>query len=86
MDLKQNKFYKINSIKSNEVLYMNYGLIENIVIKIISISLDGNTIYIEVPDLKRKLALSKELITDLELIELDNDFKNDFNNYLVKND
>ncbi len=82
MDLKQNKFYKINSIKSNEVLYMNYGLIENIIIKIISMSLDGNTIYIEVPDLKRKLALSKELIEDLELIELSDDFKNNFNNNL----
>ncbi|MGC8814872.1 MAG: hypothetical protein ACP5O4_01540 [bacterium] len=75
MELKQNKFYKIASIKYNEVLYMNYGLIENIVIKIISLSIDGNTIYIEIPDLKRKLALSKELINDLELIEVNN--KND---------
>ncbi len=82
MDLKQNKFYKIKSIKSNEVLYMNYGLMENIIIKIISMSLDGNTIYIEVPDLKRKLALSKELINDLELIELIDGFK--YNN--LKND
>lgn len=85
MDLKQNKFYKIKSIKSiksNEVLYMNYGLMENIIIKIISMSLDGNTIYIEVPDLKRKLALSKELINDLELIELIDEFK--YNN--LKND
>lgn len=82
MDLKQNKFYKIKSIKSNEVLYMNYGLMENIIIKIISMSLDGNTIYIEVPDLKRKLALSKELINYLELIELIDEFK--YNN--LKND
>lgn len=72
MELKSNKLYKIVSIKSNEVLYMNYGLIENIIIKIISLSVDGNTIYIEVPDLKRKLTLSKELINDLELIEINN--------------
>jgi hypothetical protein len=72
MELKENNFYKILSIKNNEVLYMNYGIIEGVVIKVNSISLDGNTIYIEIPELGRKLALSKELINDFELLELNN--------------
>ena len=72
MELKENNFYKILSIKNNEVLYMNYGIIEGVVIKVKSISLDGNTIYIEIPELGRKLALSKELINDFEVLELNN--------------
>jgi len=72
MELKENNFYKILSIKNNEVLYMNYGIIEGVVIKVKSISLDGNTIYIEISELGRKLALSKELINDFEVLELNN--------------
>ena len=78
MEIKKGFLYKISSIKANEVLYMNYGLMEDVVMKVVSISIDGNTIYIEIPRINRKLAFSKELINDLDLVELgpDNDNTN----------
>ncbi len=72
MNIEKNKVYRIKKITENYPLYMNYGLIEGNLIKIIDKISTGKTIYLEIIGFNRKLALSDELINNIILEDVKN--------------
>lgn len=55
---------------------MNYGLIENTIIKVIDISSDNKNFYLEVVGFNRKLAIAIDILQDIILEEVKDDKEN----------
>lgn len=63
--------YKVKQIKENKPLFMNYGIIEEAVIRILDKSIDEKTIYLEVMGFNRKIAISSDLLNKIILEEFE---------------
>ncbi|MEN3015614.1 MAG: hypothetical protein ABDH21_06145 [bacterium] len=73
--VQKGKTYIITSITKDKPQYMNYGLIENAIIKIIDKSIDNKTIFIEIMGFNRKIAISEEFLNEIILTEFDENLK-----------
>lgn len=68
--MEKNKTYLVKSIKKDKPLYMNYGLIENSIVKVIDKSSDNKTFFLEIVGFNRKIAISSEYLSNLVLEEI----------------
>jgi len=69
--MQKNKIYLIKAITKDKPLYMNYGLIENTTIKVVDKSPDNKTLFLEIIDFNRKIAISMDHLENFVLEELD---------------
>ncbi|MCS7165922.1 MAG: hypothetical protein RMJ51_06615 [Candidatus Calescibacterium sp.] len=74
--IQRGKIYKIKQIIRDKPYYMNYGLIENTIIKVIDISSDNKNFYLEVVGFNRKLAIAIDILQDIILEEVKDDKEN----------
>lgn len=66
-EIEKGVIYKVKTIKSNKPLFMNYGIMEEILLKIIDKSPDQETVFIEVMGFNRKIAISSDMLDKLIL-------------------
>lgn len=59
---------------------MNFGLIENTIIKIMDHSQDNRTFYLEIMGFNRKVAISWDLLQQIVLEEIKEEIKDDEEN------
>lgn len=52
---------------------MNYGLIEDTIIKVIDVSSDNKNFYLEIIGFNRKLAVAVDVLQDIVLEEINHD-------------
>lgn len=76
VNIEKGKTYKISSLLKDKPTFMNYGLIEDTLIKIIDKSIDNKTFYIEIIGFNRKIAISSELISEIILEEVNDSAQN----------
>ncbi|MFN3996047.1 MAG: hypothetical protein ACK4GR_05925 [bacterium] len=66
-EINKGVLYKVKNIKSDKPLFMNYGIMEEILLKIIDKSPDQETVYIEIMGFNRKIAISSDMLDKLIL-------------------
>ncbi|MCS7244348.1 MAG: hypothetical protein RMJ36_06425 [Candidatus Calescibacterium sp.] len=73
--IEKDKIYKIKEIVRDKPSYMNYGLIEDTLLRVIDKSSDNKNFYLEVIGFNRKIAISVEFLQDIVLEEVSGDQK-----------
>ncbi|MCS6955498.1 MAG: hypothetical protein NZM44_04010, partial [Candidatus Calescibacterium sp.] len=73
--IEKDKIYKIKEIVRDKPSYMNYGLIEDVLLRVIDKSSDNKNFYLEVIGFNRKIAISVEFLQDMILEEVSDDKK-----------
>lgn len=70
-EIKKEGIYKVKLIKNDKPILMNYGIIEDILLKVIDISPDQETFYIEIMGFNKKIAISSEMLDKLILEKIE---------------
>lgn len=70
-EIKKGILYKVKSITNDKPIFMNYGIMEEILLKIIDKSPDQKTVFIEIMGFNRKIAISSDMLNKLVLEKIE---------------